>query len=190
MAKKQRCIYLMVFFLLSFFVLTQASLAYSDKAGWNNRINFTEPSFFVRLCQDIQEKVNNYLHPITPQMQEVIQKASEKHQVSRKLILEVIRKESKFDQFAVSSRGAQGLMQLMPKTARSLGIENAFNLEANIDGGTRYLKTLLQLYDNDLVLALAAYNAGPAAVKRYKGVPPYPETHAYIWQIMNNLQKN
>ncbi len=101
----------------------------------------------------------------------------------------VIRAESGFNVRAVSPKGAQGLMQLMPKTASQLGVQNAFDPQANVEGGTRYLRELLERYDFDLVKALAAYNAGPQRVEQYGGVPPYYETKVYVARIVRDFNK-
>ncbi len=109
--------------------------------------------------------------------------AANTHNVSPDLIRAVIAIESEFDQFAVSSKGAQGLMQLMPSTARQLGVGSPFDARQNIFGGAQYLRSLLDLFHEDLDLALAGYNAGPNAVARYRGVPPYRETRAYVQKV-------
>jgi hypothetical protein len=111
--------------------------------------------------------------------------AANAHNVSPDLIRAVIAVESEFDQFAVSSKGAQGLMQLMPSTARQLGVGSPFDARQNIFGGTQYLRSLLDLFHEDLDLALAGYNAGPNAVARYRGVPPYRETRGYIVKVQS-----
>jgi soluble lytic murein transglycosylase-like protein len=101
----------------------------------------------------------------------------------------VIRAESGFNSRAVSKKGAQGLMQLMPQTASQLGVGNAFDARANVDGGTKYLRELLEKYNYDVPKALAAYNAGPARVDRYRGVPPYSETQAYVARIIRDYNR-
>ena len=114
-----------------------------------------------------------------------ILKAAQKYDLPVNLINGVIRAESNFQVKAVSHAGAQGLMQLMPDTARELGVKNPFNIEENIDGGSRYLRKMLDSFGGDLKLALAAYNAGPEAVIKYGGkVPPYRETQQYINRVL------
>ena len=113
----------------------------------------------------------------------LIQAASEKYGVDADLVFSVIAAESNFKPRAVSRRGARGLMQLLPATATRLGVKNIFDPAQNIDAGTRYLRSLLALYQGDLALTLAAYNAGPGAVQHYGRVPPYNETIAYVRAI-------
>src|SRR5690348_10405291 len=121
---------------------------------------------------------------------EVVGPASEKHLIDPALINSVIRAESGFNPHAVSPKGAQGLMQLMPGTASKLGVQNAFEPAANVEGGTAYLHELLEQYNWDLVKALAAYNAGPQRVRQYGGVPPYRETHAYVARIIRDFNRH
>ena len=97
----------------------------------------------------------------------------------------VIHAESGFNSHAVSPKGARGLMQLMPGTANQLGVNDAFDPQSNVTGGSRYLRELLERYNFDLVKALAAYNAGPERVEQYRGVPPFRETHAYVARIVH-----
>ena len=115
-----------------------------------------------------------------------IHDAAARHAVSAPIVEAVAWQESRFNQAAVSPRGALGVMQLMPATARSLGVD-ASTLAGNIDGGVAYLSRMLQRFEGDLPRALAAYNAGPEAVSRYGGVPPYAETQAYVRAIMGRL---
>jgi soluble lytic murein transglycosylase-like protein len=123
--------------------------------------------------------LNNYI-----QLAPHIDEASQQYGIDPKLIQAVIHVESNFDPQAVSSKGAQGLMQLMPQTARDLQVSDAFSPKENIDGGTRYLRYLMDIYNQDMSLALAAYNAGPEKVNLYKGVPPYQETKTYVQKVM------
>jgi len=105
------------------------------------------------------------------------------HGVSPALVKAVIAAESLFDPDAVSRKGAQGLMQLMPETASALGVADPFSADQNLRGGVRYLREMLDRY-GDMSRAIAAYNAGPSAVDRYRGIPPYPETRAYVQRVM------
>ncbi|WP_269716709.1 lytic transglycosylase domain-containing protein [Caulobacter sp. NIBR2454] len=114
-------------------------------------------------------------------------RAEQRTDVSASLIEAVAWTESRFQTRAVSPKGAQGVMQLMPGTARMLGVSDATNPAQNIQGGATYLRSLLQEFGGDTVLALAAYNAGPGAVRRYGGVPPYPETRAYVDRVLARL---
>jgi soluble lytic murein transglycosylase-like protein len=119
----------------------------------------------------------------------IISEAAIQHGVDPRLVAEVVRRESAFNQNAISSVGASGLMQLMPATAKFLGVTDVFDARQNIFGGTRYLRTLLDTFNGDLDLALAAYNAGPGAVRKYNGVPPYRETRAYVATIRSNYER-
>ena len=114
----------------------------------------------------------------------VIRWAGRSHGLSPALVKAVVHAESLFDPHAISSKGAQGLMQLMPQTAVALGVENPFSPWENIEGGTRYLAYLLKRFRGDLRLALAAYHAGERTVRRYSGVPPYRETRRYVSRVL------
>jgi soluble lytic murein transglycosylase-like protein len=118
---------------------------------------------------------------------ELVASIARRHDVEPSLVDSVIRVESNYNPNAVSSAGAMGLMQLIPSTARRFGVNNTFHPEQNIEGGVRYLKYLMQLYNGDERLALAAYNAGEGAVAKYKGIPPYPETQNYVYQVGKKL---
>ena len=119
----------------------------------------------------------------------VISDSSDRYHLDPDLVNSVIHAESDFNQHARSPKGAQGLMQLMPQTASKLGVVNAYDPQANVEGGTRYLRELLERYNFDLVKALAAYNAGPQRVQQYHGVPPYYETQAYIARIIKDFNR-
>ena len=114
-----------------------------------------------------------------------IYRAAKEYGVEPSLIKAIIKTESDFDPDAKSKAGAEGLMQLMPKTARSYNVHNSYNSEQNIMAGTKHIKYLLDKYKDNLILALAAYNAGETAVNKYNGVPPYPETQRYVQKVQN-----
>ncbi|MDD3022765.1 MAG: lytic transglycosylase domain-containing protein [Syntrophomonadaceae bacterium] len=118
---------------------------------------------------------------------EIIKEASQTYGVDENVIGAVIKQESSYNPKAVSSCGAMGLMQLMPATAKSLGVQDAFNAEQNIMAGTRYLKQKIDEFNGNVTLALAAYNAGSGAVRKYGGVPPYKETMAYVDKVMKSI---
>jgi hypothetical protein len=112
-----------------------------------------------------------------------VEAAARLHQLSPDLVRSVMSAESEFDQWAVSSKGAQGLMQLMPATARRFGVTDPFDARQNIFGGTQYLRVLMDQFGGDVSLVLAAYNAGEGAVLRYGGIPPYRETRGYVQKV-------
>jgi hypothetical protein len=114
-----------------------------------------------------------------------IRDAAERYGVPIKLVSAVIRAESGFNPRAVSRKGAQGLMQLMPATASLLGVRNSFDPRQNIDGGVRHLRGLIDRFPHSLPLAIAAYNAGEKAVSQYGGIPPYPETKDYVTKVLS-----
>ena len=114
----------------------------------------------------------------------VVAEAAAQYAVPERLIWAVIRVESKFDHRAVSPKGARGLMQLMPQTAKMLGIRNVFDPRENIKGGTRHLRAMIERFPYDMHLAVAAYNAGEKAVLDYRGVPPFPETRDYVIRVL------
>jgi soluble lytic murein transglycosylase-like protein len=121
---------------------------------------------------------------------DLIRSAAKKHGLDENLLAHVIAIESNFNSRAISRKQAQGLMQLLPTTAARLSVANAFDPAQNIDAGARYLKELVDRYRGDLKLALAAYNAGPEMVERYRGVPPFPETQHYVRRITDLLAQS
>lgn len=125
--------------------------------------------------------------PHAVDLDEALSAASYHNNLSPDLVRSVVRAESGFNPNARSVKGAQGLMQLMPQTAFQLGVKNALDPVENLEGGTRYLSELLGRYNNDLPIALAAYNAGPERVQQYHGIPPFPETIAYVNRILRDL---
>jgi soluble lytic murein transglycosylase-like protein len=123
------------------------------------------------------------------QLSAMLTRAGAEHDLDQDLLASVVRQESGGNVRAVSRAGAQGLMQLMPKTAANLGVANSFAPDQNIEGGTAYLDALLRRYHNNLPLALAAYNAGPEAVDRWHGIPPYRETRAYVARVIHEYNR-
>lgn len=135
----------------------------------------------ILLDKKLGDNISSYDH--------LIIKASEKHNVEPALIKAIIKAESNFNHRAVSRKGAKGLMQLMPATASSLQVKDSFHPENNIEGGVKYLRYLLNYFNGNLPLALAAYNAGENAVIRHRGIPPYRETQVYVRRVMSYLDK-
>ena len=115
----------------------------------------------------------------------LIEKYSIKNGLDKDFVKALVKQESGFNPNATSKCGAMGLMQLMPATAQGLGVSNAYDVEQNIAGGTKYLKSMIDRFDGDEKLALAAYNAGPNAVKKYGGIPPYQETQNYVKNVLS-----
>jgi soluble lytic murein transglycosylase-like protein len=134
--------------------------------------------------EPLKEKIS-FVRPATP-VRVAITSAAERHQLAQQLIAAVAWQESRMRQDAVSPKGARGVMQLMPATAANLHV-NPDELASNVDGGAAYLVRLLDRFDGDIVKSLAAYNAGPEAVEHYHGVPPYPETKAYVAAVLDRL---
>ena len=122
-------------------------------------------------------------------MHELLSHAGTAHNIDADLLASVVRAESGGQVRAVSRTGAQGLMQLMPATANDLGVQDSFRADQNIAGGTAYLDILLTKYHDNIALALAAYNAGPAAVDRYHGIPPYRETQTYVARVVREFNR-
>ena len=134
---------------------------------------------------------SNHAFPARPQtdLNTVVNEASGRYRLDPDLVNSVIKAESGFNAHAVSSKGAQGLMQLMPGTASQLGVGNSFDAQANVEGGTKYLRALMEKYNFDMVKALAAYNAGPQRVDQFGRVPPYYETRAYVARVVKDFNK-
>jgi hypothetical protein len=172
-----------------------------EQAGDVTRLYLAEsPGSYVDVPTDqvVGFEADDYLPPAqapkvipapAPALGEVVRVAAGRNKIDPALIMSVIRSESAFRANAVSTKGARGLMQLMPQTASQLGVMNPLDPIANVEGGTLYLRQLLDRYNNDLVKALAAYNAGPGRVDQYGGVPPYAETQAYVTEIVRDFNR-
>lgn len=142
-----------------------------EKMGENKET--IEKTTFKNSREDIENLINKY---------------AQKNNLDPDFIKAVVKQESGFNPDAKSKCGAMGLMQLMPQTAKGLGVIDAFDPEQNIDGGTRYLKSMMNRFNNDPKLALAAYNAGPAAIQKYGDIPPYRETQNYVKNILSSYE--
>lgn len=155
--------------------------AFSDRAPKNQPYQLVRFDCFA--C-DLQSKVNWHNTPLFLQKyQQEITTAARHHQLDPALIRAVIHAESAFNPNALSKTGAAGLMQLMPDTATEVGVQNVWHQQQNIQGGASYLSSLLKRYKGNMKLAMAAYNAGPGAVDRYQGIPPYSETQRYVERV-------
>jgi soluble lytic murein transglycosylase-like protein len=187
---------LVIFFCL--FLMTPPSSAgiyrYVDERGV---IHFTncprDPKFklYIRETEDGGDDNNSFSVSYikdSNQYDSLISEFSKKYQVDFALIKAMIRAESAFNPFAISRRGAKGLMQLMPETASRLNVSNIFNPRENIEGGVRHFKYLLSLFNDDLRLSLAAYNAGENVVAELRSIPPYRETVDYVKKVLNYYQ--
>ena len=141
---------------------------------------------FGTLVKPTTKPVSNQKEYSKQEISNIISEISSKHGVNEKLVRALIKQESGFNPTIVSKAGATGLMQLMPATAKELGVTNVKDPAQNVDGGVRYLKSMMEKYNGNLILALAAYNAGPGAVDKYGGVPPYKETQNYVKNILAN----
>jgi len=170
----------LVTFLVAASILLSAAVSFADIYGYQDKQGRWH---FPNLEADKKYRLTARAENIN-EFERIIEQASKAFGIEPSFVKAVIKAESDFDHKAVSQKGAQGLMQIMPDTAKVLKVENPFDPGENIFGGTRYLSRLLTRYKNDKVLTLAAYNAGPEKVKSYKGVPPFPETKAYIARVM------
>jgi soluble lytic murein transglycosylase len=154
---------------------------YQDKNGVWHFTNIKSDKRYKLYIRTSLKKPADYIRDYSA----IINQASRRFGIESSFIKAVIKAESDFDYKAVSRKGARGLMQLMPKTMDQMEVKDPFNPEENIFGGTRYLSLLLERFNNDKKLALAAYNAGPERVEEYQGVPPFPETKSFISNVLN-----
>lgn len=144
---------------------------------------------FQKILDSSIENKKNPNSTSRTEINDLIAKYADKNGLDENFVKAVINQESGFNPNATSKCGAMGLMQLMPSTAQGLGVTNAYDAEQNIEGGTKYLKGLLDRFGNDKSLALAAYNAGPNAVKKYGGIPPYAETQNYVKSVLSKYDR-
>jgi soluble lytic murein transglycosylase len=154
---------------------------YRDEKGVWHFTNIKSDRKYKLYLRTYRKKPSEYIK----EYGSIINQASRRFGVDPSLIKAVIKAESDFDHKAVSHKGAQGLMQLMPKTSNDMSVANPFNPQENIFGGTRYLSLLLERFKSNTILALAAYNAGPEKVETYRGVPPFPETRSFIKKVLD-----
>ena len=154
---------------------------YRDENGVLHFTNIQNDKRYKLYLREYPEKPIAFINKYNS----IIEQASERFGLDPSLLKAVIRAESAFDHRATSNKGAQGLMQLMPETAEAMEVGDPYNPEENIFGGARYLRTLFERFDNNIMLTLAAYNAGPDKVEEYNGVPPFEETKTFIKRVMD-----
>jgi soluble lytic murein transglycosylase-like protein len=173
-----------IFFLLFFAASASADIyKYTDE---NGVICYTDAPFGKK-TEKVQAQKNGNTQTLTvpANFSQYVKKAARKYEIEPELIHAVIKTESNGNHRAISKKGAMGLMQLMPSTASDMNVQNPFNPEENIDGGTRYLRFLLEKFNGNLTLALAAYNSGPGTVEKYGSIPPISETRQYVNKVFS-----
>jgi soluble lytic murein transglycosylase-like protein len=158
---------------------------YQDKNGVWHFADIQKDAGYKLYLRTPKKRASQYIK----EYEGIIVQASRRFKVDPSLVKALIKAESDFDHRAVSYKGAQGLMQLMPETANAMEVANPFSPEENIFGGTRYFSLLLERFENDKILALAAYNAGPEAVESYGGIPPFPETESFVAKVLDYYKK-
>jgi hypothetical protein len=173
-----------------FFVFTAAYADIYRYIDENGVVCYTDAPFGKKGKRIYKEKVDSSPSEqqavrTDPDYHGIVEEKATKYKIDPSLIKAVIKTESNWNNRAVSRKGAMGLMQLMPFTASEMAVHNPFNPEENIEGGTRYLRYLLERFNGDLTLALAAYNAGPEAVERFRSVPPITETRQYVSKVLS-----
>lgn len=179
------------FFFVTVILVAYSLLLHAGNRRWTGKISQqVEINSQISIALKVApQKPENKKKPLklnikkSRRFQKMIDQAGSRYEVDPDLIRAVIMVESGYNPNAVSNKGARGLMQLMPRTAEAMGVKDSFNPEHNIDGGVRYLKKLLNRFDGNVELALAAYNAGSRKVRKYKGVPPYKATRLYIQKV-------
>ncbi|MFJ5769223.1 lytic transglycosylase domain-containing protein [Psychrobacillus sp. NPDC093180] len=167
------------------------ALGNGNSLYYNGNSPVFKPSNLAFQNESLMNAIANYAPLETMKssdFDDIIKRAAKYYNVPEKLISSVIKQESNFNPSAVSSAGASGLMQLMPGTAKYLGVANILDPEQNVMGGAKYLRQMLDQFNGDTEVALAAYNAGPGAVKKYGGIPPYKETQNYVQKVLNYYQ--
>lgn len=172
--------------ILGFYSLSSADIyRYQDKNGVWHFADIKKDTGYQLYLRTSKKKASQYIK----EYEGIIVQAGRRFKVDPSLLKALIKAESDFDDRAVSNKGAEGLMQLMPKTSNAMEVANPFSPEENIFGGTRYLSLLLERFNNDKILALAAYNAGPEAVESYGGVPPFPETKSFVAKVLDYYEE-
>ena len=181
----RKIIFAIVLILPLFMAIAPADADIYRYVDANGRVYFTDTPTHGRYNMYLKEGATN--KPGKQSYLEIIHRHATSYDLEEALVKAVIKVESDYQPRIVSRKGAQGLMQLIPETARDLQVQNPFDPYENIRGGSEYLRKMLDLFDNDVELALAAYNSGPTTVQRYGGIPPYNETRNYVEKVKRYL---